>query len=43
MHLTRLFKQPEELLDAFTSYKESLIVEARKWPKSTICRQRWKA
>mgnify|MGYP000896199498 CR=1 FL=1 len=33
MHPTRLFKQPEELLDAFTSYKESLIVEARKWPK----------
>jgi hypothetical protein len=33
MHPTRIFKAPEELLQAWEKYKESLNIEARKWPR----------
>ena len=33
MHPKRIFKTPEELYHKFKEYKESLIEEAKKWPK----------
>ena len=33
MHPTRIFKSPEELLNAWVMYKCSLDEEGKKWPK----------
>ena len=33
MHPTRIFKTPDELLDAWNAYKEHLKVEALEWVK----------
>lgn len=33
MHPTRIFKSPEELLNAWVMYKSTLDEEAKKWPK----------
>lgn len=33
MHPTRIFKSPEELLNAWVLYKSTLDEEARRWPK----------
>jgi hypothetical protein len=33
MHPTRIFKSPDELLQAWEGYKASLIEEAKKWPR----------
>ena len=33
MHPTRIFKHPDELLQAWEGYKASLIEEAKKWPR----------
>lgn len=33
MHPTRIFKSPEELLNAWVMYKCSLDEEAKKWPR----------
>jgi hypothetical protein len=32
MHPTRIFKSPDELLEAWEGYKTSLTEEAKKWP-----------
>jgi hypothetical protein len=33
MHPTRIFKHPDELLEAFRGYVENLKLEAHSWPK----------
>lgn len=33
MHPTRIFKHPDELLDAWSGYVKWLETEAKKWPK----------
>lgn len=33
MHPSRIFKSPDELAQAWSEYKDSLTVEAKRWPK----------
>ena len=33
MHPTRIFKTPDELLKAWTNYKQTLKEQAKEWPK----------